>query len=138
MGLWTPDAAKAVRLRRHLDDDCLLFYNVNAEFASLIGDRTVTSRARSAVFASLADGVCVSGPMTGDEVAYSDLESVKAAIPEVPVIANTGVKIGNVVEILKVADAAIVGTSFKQDGNTWKPVDLERVKAFMDVVRRAR
>jgi predicted TIM-barrel enzyme len=41
-------------------------------------------------------------------------------------------------EVLKVADGAIVGTSFKVDGITWNPVDEERVKKFMEIVRRAR
>lgn len=138
MGLWVPNAAEAVRLRRNVGADTLLFFNINAEFASSIGTRTNAAKARSAVFASLADGICVSGPMTGDSVAMADLDEVKAAIPDVPVIANTGVRLQNVADILSVADAAIVGTSFKRDGNTWNPVDRERVAAFMDVVRRVR
>ena len=138
MGLWVPNAAEAVRLRQHLGDDTLLLYNINAEFASAVGNRSNAAKARSAVFASLADGICVSGPMTGDSVEMTDLHDVKAAVPEVPVIANTGVRIENVTAILSVADAAIVGTSFKQGGDTWKPVDRDRVSAFMDMVRSAR
>lgn len=138
MGLWIPNAAEAVRLRQHLGDDTLLFYNINAEFASPIGSRSNAAKARSAVFASLADGICVSGPMTGDSVEMTDLSEVKAAVPNVPVIANTGVRVENVRDILSIADAAIVGTSFKQGGDTWKPVDPDRVATFMDVVRRAR
>lgn len=138
MGLWVPNAAAAVRLRRNLGDDALLFFNINAEFASPVGSRGNSAKARSAVFASLADGICVSGPMTGDSVALRDIEEVKAAVPDVPVIANTGVKLENVADILSAADAAIVGTSLKRDGNTWDAVDPERVAAFMDVVQRAR
>lgn len=138
MGLWAPDAASAVRLRRHLGLECLLLYNVNAEFASLIGDRSLTARAQSAVFASLADAICVSGPMTGKPVTRQDLEVVKAAVPNTPVIANTGVRLENVRELLAAADAAIVGTSLKRDGNTWNPVDPDRVQALMDAVRTLR
>lgn len=138
MGLWIPNAAEAVRLRRNLGDETALFYNINAEFASPVGTRSNAAKARSAVFASLADGICVSGPMTGESVAMSDLEEVKAAVADVPVIANTGVRIDNAADILEVADAAIVGTSFKKDGDTWNAVDPDRVAAFMDVVRGAR
>jgi uncharacterized protein len=138
MGFWVPNAAEAVRLRQHLGDETLLFYNINAEFASPVGNRSNAAKARSAVFASLADGICVSGPMTGDSVEMTDLQEVKAAVPNVPVIANTGVRAENVANILSVADAAIVGTSFKQGGDTWKPVDRDRVTAFMDAVRSAR
>lgn len=138
MGLWVPDAAGAVRLRRTVGSACLLFYNVNAEFASLIGDRSVVARARSAVFASLADGICVSGPMTGQGVDVSELAAVKEALPDTPVIANTGVRLHTVKAILDVADAAIVGTSLKEGGDTWRPVDPDRVHAFMDSVRALR
>jgi membrane complex biogenesis BtpA family protein len=138
MGLWIPDAAAAVRLRRNLDAQCLLFYNINAEFASLIGNRSLAARAQSAVFASLADAICVSGPMTGQPVTVRDLEEVKNAVPDTPVIANTGVKPDNVREILAVADAAIVGTSLKKDGNTWSPVDQERVERFVAMVAELR
>jgi membrane complex biogenesis BtpA family protein len=138
MGLWVPDAAGAVRLRHNLGAQILLFYNINAEFASPVGSRSNAAKARSAVFASLADGICVSGPMTGDSVALRDLEEVRQAVPDTPVIANTGVRFDNVKEILSVADAAIVGTSLKRNGNTWNPVDPERVARFMEVVHSVR
>lgn len=138
MGLWAPEGGAAVKLRSQLRGDHLLFFNVNAEFASLIGDRSVASRAQSAVFAGLADGVCVSGPMTGQPVAVSDLADVKRVLPDVPVIANTGVRVENVARVLEAADGAIVGTSLKRDGNTWNAVDPERVQRFMDTVRSLR
>jgi uncharacterized protein len=138
MGLWQPDAAGALRLRRNLGAKCLLFFNVNAEFASLIGPRDVPTRAKGAVFAALADGICVSGPMTGQPVAVSEMAAVKQAVGEVPVIANTGVRLENVSAVLEVADAAIVGTSLKRGGDTWQPVDVERATRFMDAVRALR
>lgn len=138
MGLWIPDAATAVRLRATLGADCALFYNINAEFASPVGSRSHAARAQSAVFASLADAICVSGPMTGQAVDVSNLEEVRRAVPSTPVIANTGVRHENVDDILAVADAAIVGTSFKRDGDTWNEVDRERVERFMTKVHALR
>ena len=138
MGVWAPEGGQAVKLRATLGSDLLLFFNVNAEFASLMGSRSVASRARSAVFAGLADGVCVSGPMTGQAVEVSDIAAVKEVLPDVPVIANTGVREENLASILEFADAAIVGTSLKRNGNTWNEVDVERVERFMDVVRSLR
>jgi membrane complex biogenesis BtpA family protein len=138
MGLWAPEGGQAVRLRAQLRSEVLLFFNINAEFASSTGNRTVASRAQSAVFAGLADGVCVSGPMTGQAVLVSDLADVKEVLPDTPVIANTGVRLENVLEVLQVADAAIVGTSLKRDGNTWNPVDPDRVARFMERVRSIR
>lgn len=138
MGLWIPDAAAAVRLRATLGAECALFYNINAEFASPVGSRSHAARAQSAVFASLADAICVSGPMTGQAVEVSNLEEVRGSVPSTPVIANTGVRPENVDAILAVADAAIVGTSFKRDGDTWNEVDPGRVERFMAKVHALR
>jgi len=139
MGLWQPNAAGAVRLRHALGrDDMKLLFNVNAEFASPVGSRPIEARAKSAVFSSLADVILVSGPMTGQPVDGSDLRRVKEAVGDTPVFANTGVNKDNVADILSVADGVIIGTHLKVDGDTWKPVDPERVKRFMEAVERAR
>ena len=53
----------------------------------------------------------------------SDLEAVKKALPDTPVLANTGVKHATVGDVLRIADGCIVGSSLKVDGNTWNPVD---------------
>ena len=70
----------------------------------------------------------MSGPLTGQAVDQSDLRKVKAAIPGRPVLANTGVNIDNVAAILEVADGCVIGTHFKEGGDTWSPVDGERVR----------
>ena len=51
------------------------------------------SARRSAVFSSLADIICVSGPMTGQAVDNAELTRVKKAVKDTPVFANTGVNI---------------------------------------------
>lgn len=139
MGMWVPDAAAALEERARLGRrDLTMLFNINAEFASPLDTRDIAVRAKSAVFSSLADVVCVSGAMTGEGVAMSDLARVKEAVPGTPVFANTGVRIDTVSEILKVADGCVVGTHFKVDGDTWKPVDPARVQRFMDHVRTIR
>lgn len=138
MGIWQPNAGAALRYRRSIDaGNVRCFFNINAEFAHPLDARPLARIARSVVFSSLADAICVSGPMTGESVATSHLEEVKTAIPETPVIANTGVRADNVAQVLRVADAVIVGTSLKRDGITWNPVDPERVKRFVAAARGA-
>jgi membrane complex biogenesis BtpA family protein len=135
MGLWVPNAAGALQLRADTRRaDMKVMYNINAEFASPVGTRTLAQRAKSAVFASLADVVLVSGPMTGEAVEVSNLREAKDAVPDTPVFANTGVNIDNVADILAIGDGAIVGTHFKLGGDTWNAVDRDRVKRFMDRV----
>jgi membrane complex biogenesis BtpA family protein len=139
MGWWAPDCAGALRLRHNLGrDNVRLMYNINAEFASPVGSRSLAQRAKSAMFSALADVVLVSGPMTGEAAHASDIRTAKAAVGATPVFANTGVNIDNVKEILAAGDGCVIGTHFKIDADTWKPVDCDRVKRFMDVVGKLR
>ncbi len=139
MGMWVPDCAKAARLRRDLGrPDMKMLFNINAEFAHSLDQRPIELRARSAVFSSLADAILVSGPITGQSADASDLREVCEAIQDVPVLANTGTNIDNIHDVLSVADGCVIGTHFKVDGDTWNPVDADRVKRFMDVVNAIR
>jgi membrane complex biogenesis BtpA family protein len=139
MGLWEPDCAGAARLRRNLGrTDMKLLFNINAEFAHSLDGRPIELRAKSAVFSSLADAILVSGPLTGEPAAQSDLRKVRETVKDVPVFANTGVNIDNVADVLSVADGIVIGTHFKVDGNTWNAVDGARVKRFMDKVATLR
>lgn len=139
MGPWTPDAGAAMRYRNRLGrSDCLMLYNVSAEFADSLDRRPLADRARSAVFSSIPDAVLVSGAITGEAARMDDLEAVKAVLPDIPVLANTGVKHETVAEVFAIADGCIVGSSLKIDGSTWNKVDPDRAKDFMDRARAAR
>jgi membrane complex biogenesis BtpA family protein len=139
MGLWQPDCAAAARLRHDLGrDDMKMLFNINAEFAHSLDARPIALRAKSAVFSSRADAILVSGPLTGMPAARSDLADVCAAVQDVPVLANTGVTIDNVADVLSLASGVVIGTHFKVDGNTWNPVDAARVRRFMAAVERLR
>ena len=139
MGPWNPDAGAALRYRDRLGSrDVAVLFNVCAEFAYSLDQRSLADRARSAVFSSIPDAILVSGQITGEAAAMSDLVAVKKVLPNTPVLANTGVKHVTVAEVLKVADGVIVGSSLKYDGDTWKAVDPERAIEFMNIVRKAR
>ncbi len=139
MGPWTPDAGAAMRYRGRLGrSDLAMLYNVSAEFADSLDRRSLPDRARSAVFSSIPDAVLVSGQITGEAAAMSDMEAVKKVLPHVPVLANTGVKHDTVGDILRFADGCVVGSALKYDGHTWNAVDPERARDFMDRARAAR
>lgn len=139
MGVWSPDAGKAIRYRNRLGrPDLAVLFNISAEFANSLDRRPLADRARSTVFSSLPDAVLVSGQITGEAARMEELEAVKAVLQEVPVLANTGVKHETVADVFKVADGCIVGSSLKVDGDTWNPVDPARAADFMDRVRAVR
>jgi uncharacterized protein len=68
----------------------------------------------------------------------TDLRAAKEAVPQTPVLANTGVTEERLAEILAVADGVIVGTSLKADGITWNPVDPARARRFVDTAGKIR
>ena len=139
MGYWNPDAGKAMRYRNSLNrEDLLMFYNISAEFAYSLDKRSVAERSKSVVFSSIPDAILVSGQITGESVAISELKKVKNLIPDTPVLANTGVKIENVEDILSITDGVIIGSSLKIDGNTWNTVDPKRASDFMNKVKSIR
>lgn len=139
MGPWTPDAGRAMRYRDRLHrSDLAMLYNISAEFAYSLDRRSLPDRARSAVFSSIPDAILVSGQITGEAAALSDLEAVKKVLPDTPVLANTGVRHETVGAVLGIADGCIVGSSLKVDGNTWNPVDPERAAEFMRLARAVR
>ncbi len=136
MGFWLPDAGRAMRYRDRVGRSDLAFlYNISAEFADSLDRRALPDRARSAVFSSIPDAILVSGPMTGEAAPLAELEAVKAALPDTPVLANTGVKHDTVADVMRVADGCIVGSSIKIDGDTWRAVDPKRAADFMAQAR---
>ena len=118
-------------------DDVLLFDNIQPEFASAVGSRSVADRARGAAFLGV-DAILISGVAAGVQFDMGHLRAAKEAAGSVPVVANTGVRAERIAEIFSVADAAIVGTSLKVDGVTWNAVDPDRAARLMDAARAAR
>jgi membrane complex biogenesis BtpA family protein len=138
IGTIAPDIGKIGAFRTTIGgDDIALFDNIAPEFASAIGSRGIADRARGAAYLRM-DAVLISGPAAGVQFEMSDLQQAKQAVPDLPVIANTGVRAERIAEIFSVADGVIVGTSLKVDGDTWKPVDPDRVHRLMDAARAAR
>jgi membrane complex biogenesis BtpA family protein len=115
-----------------------LLFNIVPESAVYLGGRQIGDIARSTVFNNQPDALCVSGLTAGVETSAQTLKLVKKAVPDTPIFANTGVRLDNVEEQLRVADGAVIGTAFKQDGNTWNPIEIERVIEIMEKVRKIR
>jgi membrane complex biogenesis BtpA family protein len=138
-GLWNTNVGEVIRHQQAIRAEHVrLLFNIVPESAAYLGGRQITDIARSTVFNNRPDALCVSGLTAGAETSEGILQQVKEAVPDTPVFANTGVRLENVVTQLRVADGAVIGTAFKQDGQTWNPTDTHRVRALMDKVREVR
>ena len=139
MGLWQPDANAVYDILKNAGaQDTMLFANIVPEFCGSLDNRPLARVARSVTTSSLFEVLLISGLTAGMEVDVNAIKEVKQAVPEVAVLANTGVRLETVDKFLSVADGAIVGSYFKRDGITWNEVDPERVKKFMKAVHKTR
>ncbi len=138
-GLWNTNCGETIRHQHHVHGGHVrLFFNIVPESAVYLAQRPVADIARTTVFVSHPDALCVSGPTAGAETSLETLAQVKQAVPDTVVFANTGVRLSNVEATLRVADGAITGTTFKQDGYIWNAVDESRVREFMQKVKDVR
>jgi membrane complex biogenesis BtpA family protein len=138
-GVWNTNCGETIRHQAAISgQDVRLFFNIVPEAAAYLGDREIADIARSTVFNTRPDAICVSGLTAGEETSTQTLKIVKEAVPDTIVFANTGVHPGNLEEQLTLADGAIIGTYFKENGITWNPVSEERVQEIMEMVKKFR
>lgn len=84
-----------------------------------------------------ADALIVSGRMTGDAPSVDKVRRAKELATR-PILLGSGTTAENIGAFLQYADGAIVGSSIKVDGIAENPVDVGRVRQYMDAVRAVR
>lgn len=134
-GLIQSDAYATLRYRRLLGADVRIFADVQAKHGVPLAPVELEQEARDAVGRGLADALVVSGRATGEATPLEEVERVRAAVRDVPVLVGSGVTPESVAELLAVADGAIVGTFLKRDGRLANPVDPDRVKQLVEAAR---
>ena len=138
-GLWNTDCGKVVRHQHEIGGENIkLLFNIVPEAASYLGDRTIESIAKTTVFNCKPDALCVSGATAGSATDPEILRRAKETVGDTVVFANTGCRVETIEALLKIADGAVVGTTFKYDGKFENQVDENRVKEFMTVVKNFR
>ena len=144
-GLYNNDFSQLLRRKAalHLDDLKMLYF-INPESDRNLDTRPLADIARSTIFKAHPDGLCISANAAGQDVDDALIASVKEIAPNVVVLCNTGCRPDTIEKKLATADAAVVGTYFKEGGRLENDnlenvrVDINRVKEFMDVVKALR
>ena len=139
MGLYDTAVGDYVRLRHNLHADHVKMINyVTPESSADIGGRDPLASALSAQFNNMPDGFAVPGATAGKSADISLLHQLREAMPDMVLVASTGVKYETVEDIYSVCDAAFIATSLKKDGVFANPMDKDRVKRFMDKLKEYR
>lgn len=84
-----------------------------------------------------ADGLIVTGAATGCPTSPEDLDEVRTAVPDMPLLVGSGVTPEQIPVLAKKCDGLIVGTWIKKDGNWRNPVQKERVQRLRDALDAA-
>ncbi len=84
-----------------------------------------------------SDGIIITGTSTGKEALPEDIR-IAGQSTDLPVIIGSGITLDNIGQYWNLADAFIIGSWFKQEGNWKNVVSEERVKTFMKKVTELR
>jgi membrane complex biogenesis BtpA family protein len=136
-GLIQGASHQVMRLRAALRSDVLVFADVGVKHAAPLADRGLAIEARDLDGRGLADGLIVSGPLTGVETDVADVDIVRAST-SLPVLIGSGTTPDNVGTLAPRVDAFIVGSFFKKDGRAMNGVDRARVEQLAGLVARHR
>jgi membrane complex biogenesis BtpA family protein len=131
---------QALRYRSYLrtEEKIMIFGDFHVKHGShqLVSDKSLAEQAHD-VASALADGIIITGQETGMAPRREEIAAINRAV-RIPLLIGSGLSQENLEELLPLTDGAIVGSSFKVDGELKNPVDVTRVKRFMQVARAIR
>jgi hypothetical protein len=128
-------AHEIARLRRRLDPKVAILADVLVKHAVFPAGTDLAAVAGDTWLRGGADALVVTGSATGSPADPRQIDAVRAAVPEAPLLVGSGVTSETVKGILARADGVIVGTDLKVEGKTPAPVDQQRAKRFVSSAR---
>lgn len=135
-GVVEPDPDAVLAYRKQLGAEHIaLFTDIQVKHSELLEpEKPLRVSARQAISKG-SDGIIVSGRITGEPPALEHLQEVRAEAGNFPVLIGSGVTPENATELLRHADAAIVGTSLKNSTAEHERIIPERVVQLMSAAR---
>ena len=135
-GMVEGEAFTTLRHRQALGADIKVLADVLVKHAVPLGDLDLGLMARETAYRGLADGLIITGPVTGRPAFADDVSVARRAVPDRLLLVGSGVDADNANQLLDQADGAIIGTSLKRDGVVSNPIDPERVRRVAEVIRQ--
>lgn len=127
-GIIEASAGPLLRARAAMGADVAIWADVQKKHAAhaLTADLDLAELARGHAFCG-ADALIVTGQATGRSTEPDDI--ILAQEAGLPVAVGSGVTPSDAGQLAALADALIVGTALKVDGQWRRPVDVDRVRA---------
>ncbi len=135
-GLIEGRAAETLRSRARLCPKTAIVADVHVKHGKPLFAESIVQAARDCVGRGGADAIVVSGVATGAATSLDELRAVREALPDATIYAGSGVTEDSVADVLKHADAVIVGTALKKGRRTTAAVEESRVKSLVRAAKR--
>ena len=136
-GLLQGIAHDLVRERSNLRAQSIqIWADVDVKHSAALAGRPLADEVTDLIERGKADAIVVSGSATGQPIDLATLRAVKAAAATTPVMIGSGVTAETIRQMVPFANGAIVGSSLKQDGKARNPVEIGRVRRFIEAKNR--
>jgi membrane complex biogenesis BtpA family protein len=129
-------AGELLRARSGLRAGVAIWADVRKKHAAhaVTADLSLADVAKGAAFCG-ADALIVTGASTGETTDPGDVEAAREA--GLPVVVGSGVTDRDAGSLATMADALIVGSWVKEDGDWRRPVSVDRVRRLREVMDAA-
>ena len=132
-------AGELLRYRKTIGAENISIYtDVKKKHSShaLTSDVSLAETVKTAEY-FLSDGVIITGTSTGEAALVDDVKAASQST-KLPVLIGSGINVENLKTYWPYADAFIVGSSLKIDGDWKKPVNNDRISLLMEKVDQLR
>jgi membrane complex biogenesis BtpA family protein len=133
-GIYQGKPAKLFRYKRFLGaNNMKVFSDVHVKHSVPLVDRSIEDSILDAKMSGV-DAIIVTGTGTGYAPPAELARRAKKASGSTPLILGSGVSPENISELFEIADGAIIGSYFKQNGVYTNPIDPKRVSELVKLV----
>jgi membrane complex biogenesis BtpA family protein len=130
-GIIEGDAYATLRKRAALAPGIAIFADHLVKHATPMGEVSP----KDLRLRGMADALIVTGSATGAAADPSRLRTLRELLPDTPLIVGSGMNAENAAQFAD-ADAVIVGTAGKRDGDVDAPVDPKRLATIVEAFKR--
>ena len=116
--------------------DALVLGGVRFKYQPVLSEKTLAEDIETAK--KRCGAVCVTGDGTGQQTPLEKLREFRTLAGDFPLVICSGLTAENCIEQLQIADAAVVGSYFKDTGKDTGDVDIAKVRTLMEKVKALR
>lgn len=128
-------APTLTRQAAQFPSDAMVFADVHSKHTYAMTAEQTTALCVAEAQEAGAAALIATGLATGQKPSREEVAEMKRLGGTLPVLLGSGIRAENADDFFTVADGAIVGSAIKYDGDVWKRVDAQRVRALVAAIR---